>query len=197
MVFDASGDLFVTNYYDNTVSVFTTADLNSGDTLPTYTIDTDGVGPDALAFDPNNNLFVTNYAGDTVSEFTSAQLGNLANDHAPTPTILDTPLYSGPDALAFDSTGDVFVGNFNSTTVCEFYPGSTTPNRTLTGVDQVSGLAFRDGDLFAASINNGTISEFNPGSLSPNSTLTGLNGPNAMEFDSNGNLFVQILTATP
>ena len=35
-----------------------------------------------------------------------------------------------------------------------------------------------------------TVSEFAPGSTTPTATLTGLNYPDALAFDSSGNLYV-------
>ena len=35
-----------------------------------------------------------------------------------------------------------------------------------------------------------TVSEFAPGSTTPTATLTGLNDPDALAFDSSGNLYV-------
>src|SRR5262249_36202879 len=51
-----------------------------------------------------------------------------------TPTATLLGLYGG-SALAFDAHGNLFVANQYANTVSEFVPGSTTPNRTLTGLD--------------------------------------------------------------
>src|SRR5262249_41733563 len=71
----------------------------------------------------------------------------------------------GPDALAFDAHGNLFVANAANGTVSVFAPFSTTPTSTLTGVDGPSALAFdAHGNLFVA--NQGlllfgtTVSEF-------------------------------------
>ena len=54
LAFDASGNLFVANSGDNTVSEFA-----PGSTTPTATL-TGLNDPDALAFDASGNLFVAN-----------------------------------------------------------------------------------------------------------------------------------------
>ena len=51
-----------------------------------------------------------------------------------TPTATLTGL-NDPDALAFDSSGNLYVANDGNDTVSEFAPGSTTPTATLTGLN--------------------------------------------------------------
>ena len=67
-----------------------------------------------------------------------------------TPTATLTGL-NGPDALAFDSSGNLYVANGDGTTVSEFAPGSTTPTATLTGLNDPEALAFdSSGNLYVA-----------------------------------------------
>jgi sugar lactone lactonase YvrE len=101
---------------------------------------------------------------------------------------------NGPFALAFDSSGNLYVANYANgvgTTLSKFAPASTTPTATLTGLNQPRGLAFDSiGNLYVANQGSTTVSEFAPGGTTPSLTLTGLNLPTALAFDSNGNLFV-------
>ena len=68
-----------------------------------------------------------------------------------TPTATLTGL-THPDALAFDSSGNLYVANCSgSNTVSEFAPGSTTPTATLTGLNDPEALAFdSSGNLYVA-----------------------------------------------
>ena len=59
-----------------------------------------------------------------------------------TPTATLTGL-DYPEALAFDSSGNLYVANAVSDTVSEFAPGSTTPTATLTGLDDPCGPGVR------------------------------------------------------
>jgi hypothetical protein len=190
LAFDSSGDLFVANYSQNTVSEFA-----PGSTTPNATL-TGLFGPTQLAFDHSGDLFVSNAGtsdnGTSVSEFAPG---------ATTPTATLTGV-NCPAGLAFDSSGNLYVANFgydNGTTVSEFAPGATTPFRTLSGVFVPSQLAFdHSGDLFVGNTyaNNvnfapGTkVLEFAPGSTTPTATLTGLSEPAGMAVDQSGNLFV-------
>ena len=67
---------------------------------------------------------MANYGNNTVSEFAPGST---------TPTTTLTGV-SGPQGLAFDALGDLFVANGGNNTVSEFAPGSTTPTATLAGL---------------------------------------------------------------
>ena len=106
----------------------------------------------------------------------------------PTATLIGL---NDPSALAFDSSGNLYVANSNNGTVSKFAPGSTTPTATLTGLSNPKALAFdSSGNLYVANSNNDTVSEFAPGSTTPTATLTGLSDPQALAFDGSGNLYV-------
>jgi sugar lactone lactonase YvrE len=120
-----------------------------------------------------------------------AVVGATHDALATTPSATLTGL-NNPDALAFDSSGDLYVANFvASGTVSEFAPGATTPSATLTGLGAPDALAFdSSGNLYVANWSANTVSVFAPGSTTPTETLTGLSGPDALAFDSSGNLYV-------
>jgi sugar lactone lactonase YvrE len=96
-----------------------------------------------------------------------------------------------PYALAFDRSGNLYVADYNSSTVSEFAPGATTPTATLTGLNYPMALVFdRSGNLFVANEGGTTVSEFAPGATTPTATLVGLQGPDALAFNAAGNLYV-------
>ena len=104
---------------------------------------------------------------------------------------------SGPDALAFDSSGNLYVASYygdgpdNNSTVSKFAPGSTTPSAILTGLKFPTSLAFdASGNLYVGNLGNGTVSKFAPGSTTASATLTGLGEADALAFDASGNLYV-------
>ncbi|WP_395752862.1 IPT/TIG domain-containing protein [Prosthecobacter sp.] len=175
LAFDSSGNLFVANSNDNTVSKFA-----PGTTVPSATL-VCGWNPYALAFDHSDNLFVANFFDGTVSKFAPGVV-------SPSATL--TGLGS-PTALVFDSAGNLFVSNFHVNTVSKFAPGSVTPSATLSGLGGPVSLAFDNfGNLFVANYQAGTVSKFAPGATTPSATLTGLSNPTALAFDSFGSLFV-------
>jgi hypothetical protein len=154
---DPSGDLWVTAQVSKTcphgcLVEFSKAELAVASPKPTVTISSTG-GTDPV-FTPSGNLWMVTGGGpkddcfgtpctNELVEFTKAQ---LATSGSPTPavTISSTGVGAagsvwGPYALAFTSTGDVWVSNYNKPTAVEFgrgqlaKSGSPTPVRTIVG----------------------------------------------------------------
>ena len=96
---------------------------------------------------------------------------------------------NGPDALAVDGSGNVYVANALSGTVSEFPSGSTSVNGTLTGLSSPTALACDNkGDLVVANGNN-TLSEFLAGVPGVTTVSTGLDSISGLAFDGSGNLY--------
>ena len=166
------------------------------------------------------DLFVSNDGTNTISRFAGTGPGTFST----TATTLSDPnmTLNGPRGLVFDSRGDLFAANFNSTrsgvnngngnTITEFAAG-TTPGTlgagtvALTGgLTGPEGLAFDShGDLFAANANSGSITEFaftpgtgtTPGTFGAGTAaLTGLSAPGGLAFDAKGDLFAANLNSS-
>jgi hypothetical protein len=148
VAFDASGDLWVSTV--KSVVEFSKAELAKAKPAPTVTVSSSGGAQ--LVFDPSGNLWMVTGGGpdcfgtpctNEVVEFTKAQLA-ASGSPAPAVTIGSTKsgaagsLY-GPYSLAFDSSGDLWVENFNNNSTVEFGrdqlsgSGSPTPLRRIAG----------------------------------------------------------------
>ena len=98
-----------------------------------------------------------------------------------------------PDALAIDSSGNLYVSSAGNNTVEKFAPGSTTASATYSaGVSVPYALAIdTSGNLYVANNSGNTVEKFAPGSTTASVTYSaGMNGPIALAFDSSGNLYV-------
>jgi hypothetical protein len=203
-------DLFVPNLYGGTISRF--AGTGPG-TFSTTAIPLSGglSYPAGLAFDSRGNLFVANSAGsDSITEFAfTPGAGATPGTFGTGKVVLNGGGLNGVTGLAFDSRGDLFVGNAHGNSITEFAAGNTlgtfgagTVALTGGGLSYPIGLAFDSrGDLFAANGNSNSITEFaagaTPGTFGATSTLSGgLAEPYDLAFDARGNLFTSNVLGT-
>src|SRR5208337_4416979 len=126
MSFDASGNLYVANAENNTISKVTPAG-----TVSTF-VSSGLSDPSGLAFDSSGNLYVANYSGNTISKVTPG--GTVS-------TFVSSGL-SGPGDLAFDASGNLYVANYSGNTISKVTPGGTVSTFVSSGLSGPGGLAF-------------------------------------------------------
>lgn len=102
---------------------------------------------------------------------------------------------SGPQGLAIDATGTLYVGNPDNATVTIYPPGSTSPSLTLKQDLPVPAAVAVDkkGNVWVSNeegSNQGSVVEFPKGSTTPSTVISGLN-PLGIAVDSKGNLYVE------
>jgi sugar lactone lactonase YvrE len=142
LAFDSTGNLYVANFNDSTVSKVTL-----GGTVTTF-VSSQLNGPGGLAFDSTGNLYVANFRNSTVSKVTPGGTVSLFASG-----------FANPAGLAFDSTGNLYVTNYNANTVSEVTPGGTV-SLFASGFNAPFGLAFDStGNLYVANYNANTVSE--------------------------------------
>src|SRR4029077_9258918 len=131
---------------------------------------------------PAQNLFMSDgYSG------TSEDLGHI---YKFTPTGASSAFASGldgPEGLAFDSAGNLFMAAEGN--IYKFTPGGArTTFASGVSLSYLYGLAFDSaGNLFVVA--EGNIYKFTP-SGARSTFASGLNRPVSLAFDSSGNLFV-------
>jgi hypothetical protein len=158
-VFDGKGNQWVSDHNNNTILVFTAAQLmatGTNATIPAVVIESAAFnGPLGIAFDAAGNLWVANNGGvpiagsangamsatgTTIVEFTAAHLptpgnGMLTPTLTPDLTLTDNGQNSiqAPWELAFDSTGNLWSSNSGGTfSLVEFAKASLTASGTPT-----------------------------------------------------------------
>jgi sugar lactone lactonase YvrE len=201
LVFDRLGDLWVANAVGNTIVEFTASQLAaSGNVTPAVTLSGAAFhAPGRLSFDAYGTLWVPNTGSNTVVALAP---NLLATNGAPTPTVTLSATASslaGPQAVAFDEQGDLWVANAAGNTIVEFSnsqqkaSGSPAPILTLV-VPSISGapssLAFdNSGDLWALSTTASGLIEYSAqqisagGAAAPAITLPVAAGPVTLAFD--------------
>ena len=124
-----------------------------------------------------DTVYVVNNFASNVMAFTSAGVGTIFANTG-----------FGAWSLAFDTTGNLFVGNPTNTTLEKF--SSTGTDLGLFAAVGPTGLAFDTaGNLYASDATDNTVKRYTPGG-SGSVFATGLNYPTGLAFDSAGNLFV-------
>jgi sugar lactone lactonase YvrE len=201
LAFDPAGNLWVANASGNTIIEYTAEQLaGSGNPAPAVVISGSALSsPARLSFDVAGNLWVPNQTANTVVEFSAAQIsagGNL------TPVITltaDSGSLAAPDALAFDTNGDLWVANLSNSTIAEYSPGQLLAGGAVTpagvigvasGGVTLSALAFdNSGDLWAVSTATAQLFEFTAdqviggGNQTPGLTLPVAAGPTTLVFN--------------
>lgn len=185
LVFDSSGNLWVSDAANNEVFEFTTSQLTGGANVTPALILTSSPsfnGSLGIAFDSSGNLWIANNhlsgAAATIFEFSAKQLAGLSGAETLAPAAVlqsNGSSLSLPWALAFDSNGNLWVSNQDSTinTVVQFsqaqlaaltpVPTAPTPAVTITAtgsgasmsIDAPTGLAIDlKNNLAVANANN-------------------------------------------
>jgi sugar lactone lactonase YvrE len=136
----AAAGLWVANADSNTLADFQ-GKLKSGSKAHRILNDGNDLdGPSTVAFDKAGNLWVTNFNANTITQFSASELHLLKKRvRAAAVTISEDSgnNLSGPEGLAFDSSGNMWVGAENGQVVLEYTPtqfaasGSPTPNIIL------------------------------------------------------------------
>jgi sugar lactone lactonase YvrE len=182
-VFDASGNMWLSDNGAGKVFVITPAQLAAGGNIAfTTTIESDPMfnGPLGIVLH-GGNLYIANNADTTIFEFNAGHLPAIGSGlHVLVPDVIlsDDGMGSnqGPWALVFDQAGDLWSSNANSpNTLVKFGPtqisstGAPTPQITINPFNEMVGGKARFETLVA---------------------------PNGIAFDQKGNL-VAISSAAP
>ena len=181
LAFDSSGNLYVANTGDGTVSK-----VDTGGVVSTFA--SGFTHPVGLTFDGAGNLYVSygDNAGTVGEVSTSGAVTTFANYNT-----YNSGLYY-PKGLAFDSSGNLYAADWGGSDVTRLTPDGAASNFGFGfgGTENGWGLAFdRIGNLYVADWWTGTVSKVSAGG-SFSVFASGFSNPTALAFDSSGNLYV-------
>jgi sugar lactone lactonase YvrE len=97
--------------------------------------------------------------------------------------------FSGPEGIAFDKMGNLFVANANNSTIMKVTPSGVISTFVNSGLNQPTGLAFDSiGNLYVANPSGNFISKVTPTGI-VSKFVSGITGPWCIAFGPDGNLF--------
>jgi hypothetical protein len=181
-------------------------------------------GCSTIAFDQSSNLWESNFSSNSIVEFTKAQIGALGRDSAPSAAVTISQDAGGalnaPEGIAFDASGNLWVGSENGRVVLEYTAaqlaasGNPTPNVILNGktfsfgspsnvvFDSSGNLWVVDEDIVNGKGGTGEIFEYTSAQVSAMTAGTkqvdptvGIASPDfqhleGLAFDGSGNIWV-------
>jgi serine/threonine-protein kinase len=112
--------------------------------------------------------------------------------HNQAPIGMITSGLSGPEGMAVDRLGRLFVTNTSNNTVTVYRRGGTTPVRTYSsGLNGPAGVVIgNDKTVYVSNLYGNNVDAYAGGSLTPTTIYTGVNFPIAVTLDASNNLYV-------
>ncbi len=226
---DSSGNIYVADTANNTIREITSSGVVStlagaaGKSGAANGSGTNALfdGPQGVAVDGSGNVYVADTANNTIRKITSGTVTTLAGTAGTsgnTDGAAASALFYGPQGIAVDSSGNVYVADTLNYTIRKITSGTVSTLAGLAGTygstdgtnsnalfNWPKGLAVdSSGDIYVADFLNHTIRKITAGGVV--STLAGLAGiwgnadgtnsnarffePEAVVVDGSGNLYV-------
>jgi IPT/TIG domain len=211
--FDANGNQWVANTKSpNTLTEFTATQVAKGATAPAVTIG--GTGAAGVAVSSSGDVWIANWGNSFLAMYTPTQ---LTTSGTPTPKVVitsdTTTSLTGPENLAFDANGNLWVTDSHTDSVVEYAAtqlkasGNPTPKVTIGSAGDLSyptGLSFTStGSLWVTgTAATAVAAEYTAaqlatsGSPTPAKTLTLPGAAWSNGIDATGNLWVALNTFT-
>jgi len=180
----ANNKYVVTDRVTGSVTAFAWPLTNTSTPVATFGTSAGGF----MAFDPNGNLWATSQNA-VVVEYVPPFTNSTVESNGLTDGITDSY------GIAFDSGGDMFISNADSSGTIVMYPAPyTTLGTTITVPDTnpgLHGLAVSGSQLFVADTRNNRILVYNLplGGNVPSVTFT-TTAPLGLTVDTHGNLYI-------
>ena len=193
VVVDGNGNVYVGDYYTNTVTEMPAGCASSA------CVETLGGGfasPEDVAVDGSGNVYVADFNNNAVKEIPAGCIMSMCV------TVLAGG-FSKPIGVAIDKNGNVYVGDYGNNAVKEIPSGCTMTSCVVAlggGFTGPFGVAVDgSGNVYVADNGNNAVKEIPAGCTSANymgnlctvTTLgTGFSGPGGVAVDGSGNVYV-------
>jgi len=228
---DISGNIFVADTYDGTIRLISTGGVVTTIAGAAYAAGyVDGTGaaaqfnnPLGIVADGADNLYVADFGNDTIRKITTAAAVTTFAGTAPHPGAANgtqsAAQFSGPQAAATDSSGNMYIADTANNTIRKITPtgvvttlagtaGGTGSNDGTGGAAQFNSpqglIADASANIYVADTGNNTIRKITPagavttiagtagvtGSANGTGSAAQFNKPEGIVIDTSGNLYV-------
>ncbi|MDO3626980.1 T9SS type A sorting domain-containing protein [Mucilaginibacter sp. BT774] len=174
---DASGNVYIPNYSNNTVKKY-----NSAGTLVTAAFGSGYNRPETVVADASGNIYVLNTGGNNISKFNSSgtALGTFASG------------FNSPYGMAIDSSGNIYVADYGNNAVKKYNSGGTLQLTITTSISGPSNVATdASGNVFVLNLTARTVTKYNSSGTFQSTFKTGLsNSSFGFWVDGANNVYV-------
>jgi len=181
MAIDASGNVYVTNYTNNTISKYN----SSGTYLSTFGSGAVMSAPVGIVFDSSGNAYVlnTSSAGNgTVYKYNSSG-------------VYQSTIISGLNqalGIDIDASNNIYIADAGANTVKKYSTsGTLILSLPTTNLSAPSGVTVDGaGNIYTLNFTAGNITKYNSAGTFQSTLITGFSGPYAITTDGAGNIYV-------
>ncbi|MBS1531184.1 MAG: hypothetical protein JSU01_12835, partial [Bacteroidetes bacterium] len=165
--------------------------------------------PQNIVGDASGNLYVGDYTNNVIREISPSGVvttfaGSTSGTAGYTDATGTSALFNGPEGMAIDASGNIYVGDFNNNVIRKITPAGVV-STFATGCNGPAGLCFdSSGNLFVAEQNGNQISEITSSGVrsvyagsgtagrtnNSNKLNARFNNPIDVQVDASGNVFV-------
>lgn len=193
MAVDPSGNIYVVNYGNNTISEYNSSGSFVNNTFGSSMIK----NPAGLVFDASGNAYVLNYA--RTNNGNGNQNGNAyVAQYTSTGTYVSTiiPNLGTANGITIDASSNLYIaqGNYNggNNTVSQYNTSGSLAFTTGSAntVNPVAVAVDGSGNMYVLDNTNKNVTKFNSTGAYQSTVITGLTNPNAIYIDGAGNIYV-------
>jgi uncharacterized protein (TIGR03437 family) len=201
LAFDGAGNLYVADTGNSVIRQITPGGIITtfaGTSFQGYVGDTAVATSAALsiptdvAVDSKGNVYIADTGNNVIREVTTdgninTIIGNGTNGYSGDSLVANTAQLNGPRGVVVDSSGNVYIADFDNSAIRKATPNSLTPTVT-TNLNGTTTTTFNTNSIITTVAGNGTSGFTGDGNTAGNTTEFA--GPWGIALDSGGNIYV-------
>ena len=196
MAIDSYNNMYITIGSQNIVCQYTINSSGNITSSNTSFITSGLTTPQSCCFDNAGNFYVTNNANGNTG-FINKYVMSYGTITSTINNFITGPVNNNPWQIAFDSLNNIYVANYNASSVSKYSPSGTLVSSSFLSISitNIVGIAIDPfGYIYVSSYTSGYVSKFNSiGTLINQNYITSLSYPAQLSYIS-GYLYVAVST---